>query len=193
MTVNRTLPYGALAFFLAALAVSGAAISSAGSDAHAAVADTEPPFELAGGAPSIDALMDAFLEAVEKRDKEALNALRLTKDEYQGIIVPGRVPPGSPPRQVSPVVDKYFWETMDFKSGHYLDLLVERHGGKKLERREIRFTKTADEPQRYDWYRAWGETRQATVDSDGAEVLVSTGWIAEVGGIYKFISFQWDD
>lgn len=183
MAYIRLSHLGVFAVLLAALV----------STAPGATVATDPPFALTGGAPSIDALMDAFLEAVEKRDKEALNALRLTKDEYQGIIVPGRVPAGSPPRKVSPIVDKYFWETMDFKSGHYLDLLVERYGGVKLKRRELRFTKTAEEPERYDWYRAWGETRQTTVDPDGAEVLVSTGWIAEVGGTYKFISFQWDD
>ena len=150
----------------------------------------DPPITVSGGAPSIDALMEAFLAALEKQDVAALNSLRLTKDEYQGIIVPGTVPPGSAPRRVSAIVDKHFWEMLDFKSDRYVEVLLQRYGGKKFNRGEVRFTKPA---QHYDWYNAWGETRQVATDVEGTEHLVTSGWIAEVRGQYKFISFQWDD
>src|SRR5512144_729635 len=52
------------------------------------------PIGIDGGAPSLDELLSEFLDAVERRDTEAMNRLRLTKDEYQRIIIPGTVPPG---------------------------------------------------------------------------------------------------
>ncbi len=149
-----------------------------------------PPFGLSGGADNREALIDLFLDAVAKNDKAALDALRLTKDEYQGIIVPGRVAPGAPPRRVSAIVDKYFWEVMDFKSDNFVDVLLERFGGRTYKRRAARYTS----PERsYDWYRAWGEVRQTVTDDSGIEYEITSGWIAEVDGKYKFLSFEWDD
>ncbi len=174
------------AFALVLLCANADEVTASVEDGHL----PDPPIALSGGAPSIDALMEAFLAALAKQDVAALNSLRLTKDEYQRIIVPGTVPPGSTPRTVSPIVDKHFWEMLDFKSDRYVEVLLQRYGGKKFNRGEVRFTKPA---QQYDWYNAWGETRQVATDANGIEYLVTSGWIAEVGGRFKFISYQWDD
>lgn len=138
----------------------------------------------------MDALLDRFIEAVQRSDKEALNSLRLTREEYEEIIVPGRVPPGSPPRQVTRMVTRHFWEMLDYKTSLFVDVLLERFGGKTLERGEVRFTK---KPESYDWYRTWGQVRQTATEPDGTVHVVKTGSIAEVGGRYKFVSFQWDN
>src|SRR5262245_20739115 len=55
----------------------------------------------ADGAPSVGVLMDEFVQALTRKDMEALNRLRVSKIEYVDLIVPGTVPVGKPPRQVS--------------------------------------------------------------------------------------------
>ncbi len=162
-----------------------AGVSSYGGAEVDAVA--KAPISFSGGAGSKKDLVARYLDAIKRKDAKALHELRVTEGEYKEIIVPGTVDPGKPPRRVSDSVSNYFWRDMDYKSELLQEELFKRYGDRDLPSYEIVFTK---EPREYDWYRAWGELR---VDYENdLRTAVPSGWIAEVGGRYKFLSFEWD-
>lgn len=149
------------------------------------------PIGLTGGAPSIDALLSEFLAAVERRDTDAMHRLRVTKEEYQRIIIPGFVDPGQPPRRISEQPREFFWQVNDRKSHFAADAIVQRYGGRHYISHELTLTHGV---RPHAWYTSHGEVRLAlrAPDLDGTADL-RTGSIAEVDGQYKFIAFQWDD
>ena len=159
-------------------------------EAAAQKAAVAPPIALSGGASSLESLIDEFLAAIEKRDKDALNRLRLTKDEYTEIIVPGEVPKGQTPRKTYAEVNDVFWEMLDSKSRYVADMLVAKYGGHHYVDRQLRLTKGVKE---WAGYTGHGEVRLMLNDKAGEEVELRSGWIAEVGGRYKFIGFNWSD
>ena len=149
------------------------------------------PLGLSDGAPSIEALLDEFLAAVELKDAEALHRLRITKGEFLAIIVPGTVAKGQPPRQVSQKPREFFWDLNDAKSRYFAHELFERFGGHHYIERRLSFTKGTRE---YAWYTAHGQVQLALRTADDPRVVtLRTGTIAEVEGRYKFISFQWEN
>jgi hypothetical protein len=165
----------------------GLAVALAGAETTASTDFAKPPFGFTGGKSSKEELVQAYLDAIYRQDEKALHALRVTKDEYQQIIVPGSVDRGKPPRHVSDTVQKYFWEQLDYKSVLYQEMLFKRFADRKIENYEIVFTK---DPREYDWFKAWGETR---IDYEhNLRTAVPSGWIAEVEGQYKFLGFEWD-
>lgn len=149
-----------------------------------------PPIGLRGGATSVEALLDQFLAAVTAGDFKALNALRLTKEEYCNIVVPGEVPKGQPPRQTFEKVNDVFYNLLDTRSQYAAQAIVGSFKDKEFVKREVRMT----EPRReFAWYTAIGEVRMVLTQADGQWSELRTGWIAEVDGRYKFIGFNWDD
>ncbi len=179
----RSRLIGLSASLLALVIVAG----SGGADATATTDLSKPPFGFTNGKSSKEELVRAYLDAVYAQDEQALHSLRVTKAEYQQIIVPGTVERGQPPRKISDSVQKYFWGQIDHKSVLYQDILFRRFANQKIENYKIVFT---EEPKEYDWYRAWGELR---VDyEDNLRTAVPSGWIAEVDGQYKFLGFEWD-
>ena len=161
--------------------------SYGGTVADAAKTSPQPLRSFSGGAVSKEDLVARYVEAIKRQDAEALHELRITEREYKDIIVPGTVDRGKEPRRVSESVSNYFWRDMNYKSVLLQDELFKRYGGRDLPKYEIVFTK---EPRVYDWYRAWGELR---VDyENNLRTAVPSGWIAEVDGKYKFLSFEWD-
>lgn len=150
-----------------------------------------PPIGLEGGAESIDALLDRMLEALERQDEDALRRLSVTEEEYRRIIVPGRVDKGAQ-RLRNPAernVD-YFWSTMAFKSALYASNLVKTYGGRKYAERKLELTKPSNE---WAWYTAHGEVRLLLLPAEGDEkLLLQAGWIVEVGGVYKFLTYEYD-
>jgi hypothetical protein len=150
-----------------------------------------PPMAFGGGAPSIDKLIDEFLDAVEHHDTNAMHRLRVTKDEYLEIIVPGTVEKGEAPRQISEQPREFFWALSDRKSRYAADAIVGRFGGLHFTRRELRFSKGVTP---YLWYTAYGQVRLDLHTPGTADVFhLRTGTIAEVGGRYKFLAFNWND
>src|SRR6185369_15498698 len=82
-----------------------------------------------GGAPSLEALIDQFVQALSAKDLAKLDTLRVTKSEYVDLIVPGTVPTDRPPRAVSQQPKEFFWSSLDTKSHYFTENLLEQFGG----------------------------------------------------------------
>lgn len=173
-----------LALFAACSRSTAHPIEASGDAPHAAQRATPQ------GAPSIDALLDEFLAALEKEDFTALHELRVTRQEYQDIIIPGTVQKGQPLRQVSEKPRDYFWGVLDTKSHYFAEDLMTKFGGRHYRDRQVRFTAP---PREYATYSAYGQVR-LTLEGDDRKVYdLRTGYIAEIDGRYKFIGFGWND
>ena len=144
----------------------------------------------AGAAPSVDALMDEFVQALTKNDKDALTTLRVTKSEYVDLIIPGTVPVGQPPRVISEQPKEYYWNLLDTKSHYYADNLVGQFGGRNYRSRKLKFSRPTKE---YAWYTAVGQVRLQLEGDDDRTYHLLTGWLAQVDGKYKFISYEYND
>jgi len=150
----------------------------------------KPPMQLSGGASSIDELGASMLGALATSDKDALHALRLTRDEYIEIIVPGFVPVGSPPRNVDAKTSEFYWNLMDTKAKYYVDALVKKYGNKKYESFEWELSKGTYE---HPWYRDHSQLRIKAHDSDQVLHYLAAGSVAEVDGKYKLHTYEYDD
>jgi hypothetical protein len=154
-------------------------------------ASNGPPIGLTGGASSVDALMDQFLDALARQDEVAMLRLRVDKAEYTRIIMPGQIQKGQSPPPADEKVCDFAWSLLDTKSRYYTQALMKEFGGRTNVRKAVRFTK---QPVEYAWYRAMGEVRMMVEDpEDKRQYELSTGWVAEVDGKYKFIGFNADD
>jgi hypothetical protein len=183
-----------VAIAIAAAGVAGlaaVALERAASASNPPPAASQPPIGFSDGAPSIDALIDRFLSAVERRDRSALHALRVTKDEYLQIIVPGTVEKGQAPRQITDIPRQFFWSINDTKSRYAADAILDRFGGRHADAHTLRFSRGTTE---YLWYVARGQVRlDLRFPDEPLPQELSTGTIAEVNGRYKFLAFQWDN
>lgn len=173
------------------LLAAGLAVALVACASGQKASEDAPPLELAGAAPSVDALVDQFLDALARQDEAALQRTRVSKDEYVQVIMTGQVKkelrPASPYNNVS----DFAWSLLDTKSLYYSQSLFKEFGGREVLKKKVWFTRPARE---YPWYRALGELRVTVEDpDDGREYQLSSGWIAEVDGKYKFIGFEYDD
>lgn len=155
-------------------------------------AAAEPPKpSIQGGFASERELIDAFLVALRDADEDALRDLMFTREEYRDRIIPGSVPPGQPWRDWPERVRTYQTDEFYAKNLFYLQVLIERFGGRKLTIKDTRFTEGT---RRYDAYSARGELRIA-VDMETKEIestVIRLGWIGEGDGRYKFLGFRAD-
>lgn len=196
MTTLRILP--ALLVLLATAAGTGAAAAETPPPATPTAPPPDAtihvgeraPIGLEGGAESFDALAEQFLAAVYAGDTGAMHRLRLSKDEYVGIIVPGEVPKGQPPRATFQKVNDVFFGMLDSRSRYAADAIVSGFKGKSYPQRRVELSKGVRE---FAWYTAHGEVRIVFTDAQGLEHTLRTGWVAEVDGRFKFIGFNWDD
>ena len=178
---------------MATASLSACARSAEPAQADAAVAPvvSKAPIGLDDGAASIDALVDEFLSAVRDNDRAALHRLRVTKDQYMQIVVPGTTEPGQPPRQITEQPRELFWSLNDTKSQYAAQNILENFGGKHVLSHTLRFSRGTDE---YLWYTAHGQVRlDLLVEGEVLPQELRTGTIAEVDGRYKFLAFQWDN
>ena len=157
--------------------VSGSLTAPRGAAPH-------PP--LSGGASSVDELLGRFVKALEANDGDALEALRVTEDEYRKIIMPGSVKPGEPPQKLSPKADEYFWQSLDTKSLYGGRALLAGYKGRTYRITNVTWLKGIDD---YAWYRCYDRLELTLVDQRGEELKLNTGSVAEVDGQFKFISF----
>jgi hypothetical protein len=157
--------------------------------ARSAALAPRPPRHLANGAPSVDALLERFREALVARDKQALRALRVTQDEYLGIIMPGSVEPGQPRAQYSAQAQQYFWGILNGKSMYVEANLLYEYGGHPFRITEVAYRHGIKD---YADYRAYRQLTLTLQDDAGKVDHLKIGSIAEVDGQFKFISYVRD-
>ena len=172
---------------LAAFPPFALAAKAASSEGKASIRPTAPPPRLQNAAPSIDALIERFLTALEKKDEAALRHLRINEAEYRQIILPGSVPPGTPRRHYREDVTEYFWGTMNGKSAGYEKYLIDEVGGRGYTK--VKSVSYHKGETRYAGYTAYKQLRLVVEDAAGEEHEIRTGSIADLDGQYKFISF----
>lgn len=170
-----------LAAALAASCSSSSGVAASPRAAYPALAD---------GAPSIEALVDRFVRAVDNADEEGLRRLRVTREEYLNIIVPGSVAIGQPPREIPEESAELHWKMLDAKSRDAARATLQEVGGRKLTREKLWFTRGVTN---YDAYSAYGQVRVSVVGEGGREMLLRAGTIAEVGGSFKFVGLNWNE
>lgn len=136
-------------------------------------------------ASSKEELAQRLLDALEKKDLQALRRLRVTESEYKDVILAGSVEPGQPLRDYPPEVADYAWKTLNTKSLYYERYLLAQVGGKEFEYRDMSFAKGVAD---YATYKAYRQLRLAVLEN-GSPGELATGSIAEVDGQYKFISY----
>src|SRR5690349_15767766 len=140
MTVGR---------YLVAVMVLGLGFSSVALASEAEAAKVEQKSTLVNAAPSIDDLLQRFRDAVSRNDKAALRALRLTQDEYLGIVLPGSVPPGQPWATYSEQAQEYFWGTLNGKSIYSEANLLNDFGGRDFTVKAVRYQKGVQDYANY--------------------------------------------
>lgn len=188
VAVRSLLPSRRLvAAALCAAAALGAPSARGSVAAEAKVPAAPAPVErVTGGASSLDELVERFLAALRAGDADALEALRLTRDEYVHLVMPGHVPPGQPPQALSPEAAEYFYDVMDTKSRHFRTALLTRFGGRPLELHEITFEKGVAQ---YAGHRSHKRTALWLREADGSLVELRTGSVVERDGRFKFASY----
>jgi hypothetical protein len=152
-----------------------------------AEATREP--RLSGGATSLDELLDEFQQALEAKDRRALDALRVTEAEYYAVVIPGSVPEGAPLQRMPERKAKFLWDLHNTKSYYAGSRLLGAFGGRKLTRREVH---SGGGVKTYALFTAYGYLEIDLEDEKGAPVQISTGSVIERDGQFKFVSFHGD-
>lgn len=178
--MRRTLLLALVVLATGAAAARGAA----GAECGATV-----PSRVTGGASTLDGLVERFLVALREGDRETLEKLRLTRDEYICLVMPGHVPPGEPAQRLNPEAAAYFFAVFDTKSRYSREALVKRFAGRALELRGVGFEKGVVD---YAGHRAYRRTVLRLVDESGRELELRTGSVVERDGRFKFASYTRD-
>lgn len=180
---NGAAPWAALRALALTLVVVAAIAAVAAPGTAAAPRAVE---RVAGGASSMDELIEWFLTALREGDRTKIEALRLTKDEYVQLVMPGHVRPGEPPQRLSPEAAEYFFGVMDTKSHYHREMLIGRFEGRSLELRAIAFEKGVAS---YAGHRVHKRASLELRDEEGSPVELRTGSVVERDGRFKFASF----
>ncbi len=181
------------------LATASLALVVLGIGTVASHSSSQPPATLAGKVSGADLsqwstseerLVDQLIAALASNDPQLLHSLRVNREEYVSVIVPWTVPSGQPPRQVRDKVAEFYWQLIDSRSRDFGRMALKEFGGQKLKRVSYSFSEA---PVEYAGYRAKGELRVEVENERGAPATVHSGWVAEIGGRYKLLGFEWDD
>ena len=138
---------------------------------------------LAGGEPTREALVRAYIRALEQRDTVTLARLLLTRDEFAFLYYP-TTPQGLPPYDLAP---ELMWFILSQGSERGLGRALQERGGSPLGYVSHRCDRT---PSREGQNLVWGPCvvrRRLPDGRTGAERLF--GLILERGGRYKFVSY----
>lgn len=180
-----------LAFLLVAITTVAFVQGSAVLATSSSLATVERPrtVRLSHAAPTVDALIERLLHALESRDAEALRRLRVTESEYISFFLPGAAKPDEKPRVYRDEVNEFAWGMLNTKS-HYLGAtLLKRFGGYTMSVKQIEYQK---DPFLTLWYRVWPQPELLVESDDGRERLIELGSIVEIDGQFKFLSFVHD-
>ena len=142
---------------------------------------------LAHSHASPEALARAVLEAMERRDAGALNALALSESEFREHVWP-ELPAARPERNLP---FSYVWGDLHQKSDAGLRQTLARHGGAKYVLAAIRFKGETTEYQSYRVHRQSEVTlRDAQNREQNARLF---GSVIEKDGRYKVFSYVTED
>jgi hypothetical protein len=141
---------------------------------------------LSNAHPSAEALSQAFLEALARRDADGLRALALSEEEFREHVWP-ELPAARPERNLP---FSYVWTDLRQKSELSLAQTLAEHGGRRYTLIETRF---ATQATRYPSYVVHRETVLRVRDADGAQHdLRLFGSILEKDRTWKIFSFVAD-
>ncbi len=180
MRFDRLLILGAL--------MLGASVFSGPGGVQASDEGT-PAARLEHAAPSIDRLIEDFVQAINDRDKVRLRQLRVSQEEYLGVILPGSVGPGERRPRYNQEEAEYLWGMLNGKSVYVEANLIASFGGHHATVTEKEFRKGM---KRYADYTAYKQLILTLKDDKGTEATMKIGSIAEVDGQFKFISYVRD-
>jgi len=138
------------------------------------------------GAPSVDKLVDQFMQALKERDKAKIRDLRVTEDEYRGLILPGSVDEGKPRQHYNDEASKYFWSVLDTKSIYNEAGILSAWGGRSVKLKSVSYRGGT---KKYAEYTAYKQLELKVEDEAGNEDELRLGSVAEANGVYKFISY----
>ena len=144
---------------------------------------SEPPF--ANAQPSRHALALSVLDALARRNVEALRALALSEAEFQTHVWPGL--PAARPERNLPL--SYVWGDLHQKSEASLQALIAKHGGRRYELIELRF---GGQPQRYAGYEIHRDPVFVVGEKGVPAELRLTGSVIEMKGSWKVFSYAVD-
>jgi len=151
--------------------------------------DAKPAARLQHGAASIEGLIDDFVHAINDQDKAKLRQLRVSQDEYVGVILPGSVKPGGRRPQYNQEEAEYLWGILNGKSIYAEAGLLASFGGHHATATGKEFRKGTTQ---YADYTAYKQLVLTLKDDKGTEATMRIGSIAEVDGQFKFISYVRD-
>jgi hypothetical protein len=148
-----------------------------------------PAARLEHGSPSIDRLIDDFVQAINDRDKLKLRQLRVSHEEYLRVILPGSVEPGERRPQYNQEEADYLWGMLNGKSVYVEANLIASFGGHHATVTDKEFRKGT---KKFADYTAYKQLVLTLKDDKGTEATLRIGSIAEVDGRFKFISYVRD-
>lgn len=144
------------------------------------------PAVLANTHSSDDALAQAVLDAMERRDVDALMRLSVSEEEFERVVWPS-LPASRPEVGVS---SSYVWQDTFTKSRAYLHRTLQQWGGKRLQLIRVEFAGDTTEGQSYSLSR---KSRLVVRDEEGHERTVRLfGSIIRQAGQSKVYSFILD-
>jgi hypothetical protein len=143
------------------------------------------PRRLENTHPSATALARAVLDAVARRDTDALRRLALNETEFRHHVWP-QLPAARPERNLP---FSYVWADLHQKSEQALRRTLTAYGGRRFELVDVRFSSVTD-------YAAYRVHREATfvVRGDGGQSAVRVcGSLLEKDGKWKVFSYVNDE
>jgi hypothetical protein len=146
-----------------------------------------PATPLAHSSASTDELARAVVDAVERRDREALQVLALNEREFREHVWP-ELPAARPERNLP---FSFVWGDLNQKSESGLAQMLERHGGRRYTIAEVRLR---GETTRYPTYLVHRDGELTVMDERGAQQhLRLFGSVLEKNGRFKVFSYVVDN
>jgi hypothetical protein len=141
---------------------------------------------LEGLLASPEAVAEAVIERLARRDLAGLRALALTEAEFKGRVWP-ELPASRPQRNLTA---DYVWNDFAQKSDRHLRPIVARRGGERWTLQGVRFNGATTD---YQSFRVRRKTVLEVENADGARETVRLfGSLLQQGGRFKVFSYVID-
>ncbi|MBP2648266.1 MAG: hypothetical protein H6Q77_1890 [Gemmatimonadetes bacterium] len=145
---------------------------------------TQPVSGFTGGASSRDALVKAWVKAIETADTAALTQMLISRDEFAWVYYP-TASQGLPPYDLSPSL---LWFMVDGQTSKGLRRLLEERAGKPM---HVIGYACDPKPTTEGENHLWGPCELKQVRAAGDTIRERLfGLIVERGGQWKFLSYK---